>query len=414
MRKYYKVPLVFLLLAAALGLFLRWQFVAPTSGIRYTFLLHAHSHVMFLGWVFNVLYLSFLEHNIPEQRRKPSIRLFIVFQVLVMAMMISFPVQGYGLLSIVFSTLHTLGALIFIPLFFTYTKGDERVSTWFARAAWVFFFISTAGPFSLGYLMANNLGHTAWYDFSIYYYLHFQYNGFFLFGIFSMFFQMLEERGIAFPGAKSRIFGRWMAIACVPAYTLSMLFAKPGIILNIIGGAAALTQLIALIIFLGDMRDIKHLLRSNFNATTYKVFHFILYALILKFLLQLASAHPRVADLAYALRPVVMAYLHLVLVGIITFFLLVWYIEKKLVKESFAKVAILFLLTGFIFSQVCLVLSPWWSVVVGTGVTAGSAIFAFSVLMPLGCGLFYISFVNANPRSPKSVFTAGSSSSAGR
>lgn len=414
MRKYYKIPLVFLLLAAALGLFLRWQFVAPTSGIRYTFFLHAHSHVMFLGWVFNVLNLSFLEHNVPEQRRKSSMRLFILFQLLVVAMMISFPIQGYGLFSIVFSTLHTLGAPIFIPLFFTYTKDDQRVSTWFARAAWVFFFISTAGPFSLGYLMANDLGHTVWYNFSIYYYLHFQYNGFFLFGIFSLFFQMLEQREIVFSNSKARIFGTWMAIACVPAYTLSILFAKPGIILNIIGGAAALTQLIALIIFLGDMHDIKHLLRGTFSAATYKVFHFIFCALILKFLLQLASAHPCVADLAYALRPVVIAYLHLVLVGIITFFLLVWYIEKQLVKASLAKLSILLLFAGFIGSEICLVLSPWWSVVVGSGVTAALIIFVSSVLMFLACGLFYISFVNTNPHSTKSVFTIARSSDSAR
>ena len=329
MRNYYKIPLIFLLLASLLGLFLRWQFLTPTSGIRYSFFLHAHSHVMFLGWIFNVLYLSILEHNVSSHYHKRLLRIFFLLQTLVVAMMISFPMQGYGVFSIVFSTLHTIAALVLVPLFLIHTKRDLRVSTWFARTASVFFFISAAGPFSLGYLMANGLGQTNWYNYSVYFYLHFQYNGFFLFAIFSLYFQLLEEKKISFSYSTAKTFGKWMAIACVPAYTLSTLFARPGLTFNLIGAAAAVTQIVALTIFLADGRKMKQALRFNFSSLTYKVFRLALCALIIKCLLQLVSAHQNVADLAYYMRPVVIAYLHLVLVGIITIFLLVWYVEKK-------------------------------------------------------------------------------------
>ena len=395
MRKYYRIPLIFVLLASLLGLFLRWQFSAPTSGIRYSFFLHAHSHVTFLGWVFNVLYLSILEHNVSGQYHKRLLRIFILLQTLVVAMMISFPIQGYGAFSIVFSTLHTIAALILVPLFFIHTKRDLRVSTWFARAASVFFFISAAGPFSLGYLMGSGLGQTNWYNFSIYFYLHFQYNGFFLFGIFSLYYQLLEEKKIRFSYSQAKTFGRWMAIACVPAYTLSTLFARPGIAFNLIGGGAAVIQMIALIIFLADARILKQALRTNFSSLTYKIFQLALCALVLKCLLQLASAHPQVADLAYYMRPVVIAYLHLVLVGIITLFLLVWYVEKKLVSISIATLSIILLLAGFIGSEVCLVLSPWWSFVAADLLQPPVLIFVFSVLMVLAFALFYLSFIKA-------------------
>ena len=403
MRKYYRIPLVFLLLASLLGLFLRWQFLIPTSGIRYSFFLHAHSHVMFLGWIFNVLYLSLLEHNIPGQHHKRLLRIFIALQILVVAMMISFPIQGYGVFSILFSTLHTIAALILVPLFFIYTKRDLRVSTWFARAASLFFFISSAGPFALGYLMASGRGQTDWYNFSIYFYLHFQYNGFFLFGIFSLFYQLLEQKKIAFSVSTAKTFGRWMAVACVPAYFLSTLFAKPGIAFNAVGGAAGVIQIIALTIFLADARNVKQALRHNVSVIVYKIFQLALCALILKCVLQLASAHPQVADLAYSMRPVVIAYLHLVLVGIVTLFLLAWYVEKNLVSTSMATVSIVLLLAGFISSEVCLVLSPWWSLATGGSIEPALLIFVFSALMVLAFLLFNFCFSTSLP--PKVVLS---------
>jgi hypothetical protein len=252
--------------------------------------------------------------------------------------------------------------------------------------------------------MASGLGQTNWYNYSIYFYLHFQYNGFFLFGIFSLYFQLLEEKKIAFSYATAITFGRWMAIACVPAYTLSTLFARPGIIFNLIGAAAAVIQIVALIIFLADARNMKQVLRFNFHPLTYKVFLLALCALIVKCLLQLASAHQQVADLAYYMRPVVIAYLHLVLVGIITLFLLVWYVEKNLVSISIATPSVFLLLAGFIGSEVCLVLSPWWSVVAGDSVQPALPIFVFSALMVLAFALFYLSFLKSKIRPGRKQF----------
>ena len=390
MRRYYSIPLLFFFLAAVLGLFLRWQFVMPTPGIRYTYFLHNHSHVMFLGWVFNVLYLSFVENNLPEKGRGGYLKLFVVLQVLVVAMMISFPIQGYGLFSIIFSTLHMLAALVFIPIFFGRTKGDPRISVWFARIAWIFFFISTAGPFSLGYLMANGTGQTVWHNYSIYFYLHFQYNGFFLFGVLSLFFQLLESKHIPFSYRRAKKIGTWMAAACVPAYSLSILFSKPGLFFNVLGAVGAVLQIVALIIFLKEIGRIKAHLYLNFNGVVMKLFQFVLLALILKSLLQLASAHPVIAEMAYTLRPLTIAYLHLVLVGIITFFLLGWYIETERVRETPRKWSVVILLAGFIGSEVCLVLVPWWSHTIGNGISSSVAIFAFSILMVAGSLLFYL------------------------
>src|SRR5688572_4826809 len=191
MRGYYKVPVLFLFIGSLIGVFLRLQFISPTSGVTYTFFLHTHSHIMFLGWIFNVLYIAFVTKHVDEKGDKFFLILFWALQVLNVGMLISFPLEGYGPSSIIFSTLHTIGAIVFAVRFFIKTKSIATTSSWFAKAALLFFAISTAGPFSLGYLMSNGMGNRNWYDFSIYYYLHFQYNGFFLFGIFSLFFSQL-------------------------------------------------------------------------------------------------------------------------------------------------------------------------------------------------------------------------------
>ncbi len=392
MQKYYRIPLLFFSLAAAFGLFLRWQFVDPTPGIRYTYFLHAHSHLMFLGWVFNLLYLSFIEHNLPNSGRKNYLKLFIALQFLVIAMTISFPIQGYGLYSIIFSTLHTLAVMGFIPVFFRNTRRDKRVSTWFARVALIFFFISTAGPFSLGYLMSNDLGQTVWYNFSIYYYLHFQYNGFFLFGVLSLFFQLLEKKKISFSDEQALKFGKWMAVACVPAYALSILFAKPPLVFNVIGALAAVLQLAALAIFLVELASIRTAVGRGFKPQTLVIFALVFSALIVKSILQLLSAYPAIAEFAYSARPVVIAYLHLVLVGVITLFLLAWYYERNLVNKRGAMWAIGLLLAGFATSELCLVIMPWWSAVVGSGIESSVAIFAVSTLMLAGAVGFFLAF----------------------
>ena len=397
MLKYYKLPLAFLVLAGLLGLFLRWQVILPTPGIRYTWVLHSHSHVMFLGWVFNVLYLAFIQHHIPENARKGYIRFFVALQALVIAMMISFPMQGYGLYSIIFTTLHTIAIMIFIPVFLRTTKRENSVSLWFARIALIFFFISTAGPFGLAYLMANKLGQTVWSQFSIYYYLHFQYNGFFLFGIFSLFFRLLESKKIAFDQKSVKTFGTWMAIACIPAYTLSILFADPGLIFNIVGGVAGIIQLIAISILALELKRIKKLIKMNFSKMAVFLFCLILGALFLKSLLQLVSAEPEMARLAYSMRPVVIAYLHLVLVGVITLFLLTWYLETGLVKRSTATRGIVALLIGFIGSEICLTLIPWWNAIIGSQISSGILIFVFSVLMVTGFLVFYFACWRKHP-----------------
>jgi hypothetical protein len=391
MLKFARVPLLFLFIGSLLGLFLRWQFLFPTQGVNYSHFLHAHSHVMFLGWAFNVLFIGFTANHILKNQQQYFQNLFIILQVLVVGMLIAFPLEGYGFYSILFSTLHTTAAIAFIVKFLQRTKYITSVSAWYARIALVFFLISTAGPFSLGYLMANGLGQTNWYYFSIYFYLHFQYNGFFLFGIFSLLFNLMEKRKINFNQQKVKTIGSTLAICTLPAYILSVLWSKPGYGFNVVAGVTGFVQIIALIMLIDlvikNFREIK----LNFTRPVLLFLSIILLCLVIKSLLQFISSIPYIAQMAYELRPIVIAYLHLVLVGVISLSLLVWYYESDLLAKTQGKTFIGLFLVSFIGMEFCLVFSPWWSIVFGSHFPSSSfCTFIFSIILSTSCFLLLI------------------------
>src|SRR5690606_15371941 len=191
-----KIAVLNLLVVALLGLFLRWQVVQPTEGINFKNFLHAHSHVALLGWLFSAFFLAFLPTYLPEDlsRKKSYSWLFWLAQASVLGMLISFPIQGYALFSITFSTLHILFSYVFIYRFLKDCKQSEVVknqhqfSFKFIKAALFFLALSSLGPWAMGPIMASGNSFTQLYYNAIYFYLHFQYNGWFTFAVLGLFF----------------------------------------------------------------------------------------------------------------------------------------------------------------------------------------------------------------------------------
>lgn len=358
MQKLGRYPLIFFLIAASIGLLLRVHFLYPIPGLKFPYWLHAHSHLMFLGWVVNLLFLAFIYEFIDSSRREKYITLYRIIQILLVGMLISFPLQGYGLYSITLSTLHTVAVGVFAIWFFKDAACREYdPSQWFASISLIFFLISALGPFSLGPLMVNGLEHTKWYYFAVYYYLHFQYNGVFTFGVFSLFFGLLKERGVNVDQLLAKRFGNLMWISCFPAYFLSTLWAQPGIFLNIIGMVAAILQGVALVYFIKIIRSIPESVMKNVALPARLLLGVAFLSFTLKLILQALSALPAVAQLAGDVRNFVMAYLHLVLLGMVTTFLLAWNLEKKWI-HSVKLIWVIFFLLGFAGMEIILVTSP--------------------------------------------------------
>jgi hypothetical protein len=348
-----KLPLYFFLIASLLGLLLRWYHYQPINGWVYPFWLHAHSHVMFLGWVFNALTVGFIISFLDAKRLAGYNRLLLLANLMVAGMLVSFPLQGYGTFSILISTLHTVLIAIFAYRFFrdTNTRKDHH-AVWLARASLWFFMIAAIGPFVLGALVANGLGQSQWYRLAVYYYLHFQYNGTFVFGVLALLFHWLERVHVPINDRAAKQLRLLLFVACFPAYALSTLWTEPGTVTQVIGLLAALTQLAAVALFMGSMRRSLGLFLSR--VSVHARFLLVISALSFgaKLVLQLLSSHQAVARLAYQVPIYVIAYLHLVLLGMVSFFLLAWYADKG-VRIGSSYLALM--IAGFVFSEVLMI-----------------------------------------------------------
>jgi len=80
----------------------------------------------------------------------------------------------------------------------------------------------------------------------------------------------------------------------------------------------------------------------------------VFFGFALKLVLQLISSIPSIALLALAVRMYVIAYLHLVVIGVISFFLLAWYYEQQWITITVKSFA--FLLIGFVGSELTMIL----------------------------------------------------------
>lgn len=358
MLKLIRVPLVFFFIASLFGLLLRWHLYQPIDGFVYPFWLHAHSHIMFLGWIFNALSAGFVISFIPATNQSWYLRIWIVLNALVVGMMVSFPMQGYGLYSITISTLHTMLVAVFIVRFFKDTRLVKTEALAFTRMALLFFLISAAGPFALGVVMAKGLGHTPLYHLAVYYYLHFQYNGVFTFGIFGLLLSLLDKNGVGIDTRKVRSFRILLIVSCFPAYILSTLWTNPGILLNMAGLIAALMQVVAAPFLFGAVLPLRHQIIGSLSRSSRVLLTVAFFSFVIKLLLQVLSAFPYFARLAYEVRHYVIAYLHLVLVGMISFFLLTWYEASQYIIIKKQDLGLLLL--GFAGSEFAMISVGWY------------------------------------------------------
>lgn len=393
MERLFRIPFIFLFAAGCVGLLLRWYFVSPIPWLNYPNVLHGHSHTMFLGWIFNLVMLTYLHNHSLWGMARYRI-LFLFDQCLLVGMFVSFPLQGYGPVSIVLSVLHTVSTWIFTFWFFKGVRSEvPSLARWYAKVSLLLFAFASLGPFALGPLLANGLGHSKWYYFLVYYYLHFQYNGVFIFALLSLWFHILEKRNIRFDRPLSYRCGVTLLVSLFPSYALSVLWAKPGIVYNMVGFFGAAVQLWALFYFCRLVRNA----RWELTSQTKLLWGFALTCFALKCLLQLLSSLPFIAQLALETRPFVIAYLHLVLIGTVTIFFVGWCIEQGILPPL-SLFTLLLLAVGFMGSQLAMIangISFFYD-----RINIPVLLFLFSIPLAMSFGMLaFRSFAGSSPRN---------------
>lgn len=327
--KWIRISLINLLIVALLGVIMRYKILYSLPFIQQKHVLHAHSHFAFAGWL-SLILMALMVEAVGSQKNK---NLFPKYNILLFSnllaaygRLISFTIQGYGLFSISFSTLS-----IFIFYFFAVRLWNDINSIdvkqvnhlWF-KAALLFNIISSIGAFVLAFLISNKTIHQNWYLAAVYFFLHFQYNGWFLFACLGLLFHQLQKVNIRHA---SFIHIFWMfGLACVPAYLLSTLWMNLPNWIYAIVIIAAIIQAVGWILFIRTIKIIKPLFLTAKTKIPIVLFSLSAVALSIKLLLQLMSTIPQLSDLAFGFRPIVIGYLHLVLLGIITLFILGYYV----------------------------------------------------------------------------------------
>lgn len=330
--RWIRISLFNLVLVALIGAILRYKIAFALPIIDQKHLLHGHSHFAFYGWVTQVLIVLLVAYLVAGTKADILKKYrWILFANLATAygMLIAFSIQGYGSFSILFSTLSVLVSYTFAII---YWKDLDKLQIknvshlWF-KAALLFNAVSTLGVFALTGMMITKIMNQHWYLAAEYFYLHFQYNGWFFFACMGLFTELTIR--FALPAASLKKIFWGFAFAAVPAYFLSTLWMPLPLWIYILVVIAAFAQLAGWIWFVAILKSKWPLLKNNISPTAKKILALSAFALTTKLLLQTGSTIPSLSNLAFGFRPIVIGYLHLVLLGVITLFLLGYMFAEK-------------------------------------------------------------------------------------
>ncbi len=358
LHKWLSVSLFNLLIVSVLGCLLRYKIAYSLPIVNQGFLLHAHSHFAFSGWVTQALMALMVKYLVDKTNSNQFVKYrWILWANLISAygMLFTFPFMGYAFPSIFFSTASVFTGYIFAVKFWRDLKRihPKQVANLFFKSALFFNVLSSFGAFSLAFLMATKNMNQDFQLASLYFFLHFQYNGWFLFACMGLLATRIEGSLLTVKQLKTAFY--LFAGACIPAYFLSALWIPMPEWIYAMVIIAVLAQLWGWIIILRPVLKNLQVLKSKVNSTLYSLFFLCGIAFTLKLLLQAASAIPSLSFLTYGFRPIVIGYLHLVLLGVISLFIIgyCFYIDKlTLSKLNIAGVKIF--VGGIILNEVFL------------------------------------------------------------
>jgi len=411
LNKWITVAIVNLSVVAFLGLVMRLKMIFSIPFIDFKYILHAHSHFAFGGWVTLALLALFSYKLLPHSLNKKPVYNWLLGGIFFNAcgMLLSFPFQGYGSFSILFSTLFIFTTYAYAVVFIRDLRKVEvsKSVKLLATASMVYMVLSSAGAFTLAYLLATKSTNLFLYKDAVYTYLHLQYNGFFTLAIFSL---MIHYLGLE--GKGSRVFAQLMNIAIIPSMFMSYLWHYPDIFMRFIAIAGSALVIIAVIwffIMMAENRDrFKHLKPAARNITTLAMISFAL-----KMIFQSLTIIPSLGPLVFANRPVIIGFLHLVLLGFVTLYLLAHFIQCGLFPDRRrAILSVSLFIAGVLINEVVLLTQGLGVMLMISSNMANWLLLGAAGLLFLGALLMAITKIRSNgalemhfsPRTIKSLF----------
>ncbi len=389
-KRWIEIALINFCVVALAGVTLRYKINFALPAVDQKYLLNGHSNFAFVGWMamaLMILMVRYLIRNNVQTDYKKYNWILIAEVIASYAMFVSFIIQGYAFWSITFSSITILISYFFIIFYWRDINKapDSGFSRSWLKAALILWAFSSLGAFVLAYLMANHIMIQDLYFASAYFFMHFQYNGWFLFVCFGIFFSYLHRLGLYCISFLSKRLFMIMAITVVPTYFLSILWLKLPPALHWIANISGILQLIILIYFFKIISAIKKSEGIKLNWSTRWLWRLSSIAFVLKILLQLLSTLPFLNHFAFGFRPIVIGYLHLSFVGVISLFIL-GYINEFIhrFRGNVSGIAAIIFVIGFIVQEIVLMLQGLEAMDVEPIKSANIILFYCAILMAVG------------------------------
>ncbi len=362
----FAIAIFLFFLSATVGLLIRLNFVFPIENISYKNLLQAHSHVAFLGWGYLAVIGLILTVFIPKNKWLHKIYSITISTIIicVFLMLFSFSFYGYKAFSIILLSAFGISSY---ALSFKLLKDlkEKNTSSNLISYGIYYYLLSSLATWFLVFVIIK-FGKSNLYYNTIYFYLHFLYNGFFVFSLFGLLFKVFEKQQIQLSEKYKKLFFIYLNVACIPAYVLSILWSNGSPTFYAIGFAAAFLQFLSLLFLIKILQQAFSTLK--WNVISKVLLTFLVMAYSLKVISQVLSAFPYFVQKSLALKPFfIVGYLHLFTLAFMSVF--IWLILSKIGKifleNIVSKIGIVTFLSGVIltelllFGQGCLILAQF-------------------------------------------------------
>lgn len=384
------------LIASLMGLLMRYLYLFPLN-VNYSFLLHAHSHVAMLGWAYLMIYVLIVRFYLPKEKREKPIynQLFWITEFTVIGMMVSFPIQGYALFSIVFSTMHILLSYVFCWLVWKDGFKDKTSDHKMLLISILFMVFSTLGVWCLGPAVSMLGKQSAFYQIAIQVFLHFQFNGWFLFAVLALFLKQFEDK---IDKKAFKIFFILLIAATFLTVAFPISWYVENNLLSWINTVGVVLQLAAFVYFYKMLKPQIAWFKANLDSTTKKVYGLALCSLFLKIAIQLLVLIPNLGEVSHQIRSFIIGFIHLTTLGIITGFLVGVLIQNKLLsyQSYLLRSGIKCFILGYSATEVLLFFQGGF-LYFGKGALFGyyEWVFGASILIVVGLSLITVSIIKA-------------------
>lgn len=396
-----KLSVFNLIIVALLGTLMRYKIAFSFPLADQKFMLESHAHFAFYGWITSCLYifiLKYMQDKNPTLSTKLFKKLIGLNFITAYGMLVSFLVGGYSWVSILFVVLGILISVVFCFGFFKSMKGVEGNSKLWFQSGLVFAVLSAVGAFSLSYMLMTKSVTTDAYLRSQYFYLHFQYNGFFIFSCIGLLIHTLTKKGIVIPKRLNGLIFWMMFVGCLLGYGLSVLWMKLPLWIYVLIIIATLMQTYgALRIYLWVKSNWKKIKKVQ-SLLERSLLIYAGAAFAIKITLQLGSTIPSISHFAFGFRNIVISYLHLILLMCVSAFLLHQIIVSSYFKisKTLSSALVLFMLAVFL-NELMLGIMGVFSVSYTSIPYAHEILFGITLLMFVSALLIFLSLRKAKP-----------------